>query len=218
MIPEPAAFVTYAIAEAANNVESSQLIEKPVPFRYRPCDITEANIGNLTLSYQATDVLPPPEDYVTVSDQNKFGGGDSTVNYDHGALLSIPTGYEAIWGTVSALWNNWAGEVNIDVHIGSETHRFKDDGDWAWGTHLTNRYSGTDIATGGTIPWAFNTFNIPSGVVSVEVLCRVTERRKQQWQAETHAKLITAYKQRMQEYDEKIARQKLQEGISIQGT
>jgi hypothetical protein len=35
---------------------------------------------------------------------------------------------------------------------------------------------------------------------------------------ETHAKLLTAYKARLQEYEEKLARQKLEAGITIQGT
>src|SRR6266498_2536290 len=32
MVPEPAAFLTYAIAQAAHNAEAGLLLEKPVPF------------------------------------------------------------------------------------------------------------------------------------------------------------------------------------------
>ncbi|OKL59578.1 hypothetical protein UA08_05230 [Talaromyces atroroseus] len=218
MIPEPAAFLTYAIAEGANNAEPGLLLEKPMPFTLKPADISASNIGNLTLKYQATDVLPPPEDFVTISDQAKVGGGESNVYYEHGAILSIPSGYEAVWGTVSALRNAWAKKCVIDAQVGSETHRFGYDGVWSWGTSLVNWYNGTAVTSGGSVPWAFTTWGIPNAVVSVEVLCRVTYRRTQQWQAETHAKLMSAYKARMQEYDEKLARQKLQEGITIQGT
>jgi hypothetical protein len=47
---------------------SGLLLEKPTPFAHTPADIQETNIGNLIQKYQATDVLPPPEDYVTISD------------------------------------------------------------------------------------------------------------------------------------------------------
>jgi hypothetical protein len=219
MIPEPAAFLTYAIAEAANNAESDLLLEKPTPFTSKPADIRESNVGNLILKYQATDVLPPPDDYVTISDQAKFGDGDSNTNYSHGAIISIPSGYEAIWGTVSTVWRIWENkDVCIDVQVGSETHRFENNGEWSWPTNLINKCPGSDdVASGGSIPWAFNTVNASGGVISVEVLCRVTDRRKQQWQAETHARLMMAYKARMQDYDDRLARQKLQEGITIQG-
>jgi hypothetical protein len=99
--------------------------------------------------------------------------------------------------------------------VGGETNRLKG---FFWGTSVAN-YLGSDTGeTGGNITWGFNTFNCADGVVGVEVLCRVTERRKQQWQAETHAKLLTAYKARMAEYEEKLARLKLETGIVIQGT
>ncbi|KAK4108839.1 carbohydrate-binding module family 12 protein [Canariomyces notabilis] len=218
MVPEPAAFLTYAVAEAATNTESGLLLEKPSTFALRPADINENNIGNLILMYQATDVLPPPEDYLTISDQSKFGGGDPSTSYSHGAILSVPSGYEAVWGTISIVWSTWKQEAVIDAQVGSETHRFENNGRWSWGTSLANPYSGSKVASGGSIPWGFSTWSASDGVVSVEVLCRVTDRRKQQWQAETHARLMTVYKARMQEYEEKLARHKLQEGITIQGT
>ncbi|PVH68884.1 hypothetical protein DL98DRAFT_599137 [Cadophora sp. DSE1049] len=195
MIPEPAAFLIYAITETANNAESGLLLEKPSPFTFAPSEIEEEMIGNLITQYQATDVLPPPDDYITITDQTKIGGGDPNVNYDHAAALSIPSGYEAIYGTISNLCNVWKKDGStIDAMVGSETHRFDVvKGDWTWGTSLLNRYKGNSMATGGSIPWGFNTYNIQDAAVSVEVLCRVTERRKELWQADTHAKILSPH-------------------------
>ena len=219
MVPEPAAFLTYAIAQAAHNAEADLLLEKPDPFTLTPSEITEEAISHLVTKYQATDVLPPPEDYITVADQAKAGGGDENTNYDHGALISIPSGYEAVYATVSSVKNIWLKEgVCIDVMVGGETMRFGDAGVDSRGVSILNNLGGSTMASGGTIAWAFNTFNIPDCVVSVEILCRVTERRKQQWQADTHAKLITAYKARMQEYEEKLSKARIEAGITIQGT
>jgi hypothetical protein len=63
MIPEPAAFITYMIMKAANNAEIDLLLEKPDPFTLTPSEITEEAISHLITKYQATDVLPPPDDY-----------------------------------------------------------------------------------------------------------------------------------------------------------
>jgi hypothetical protein len=94
--------------------------------------------------------------------------------------------------------------ATIDVQVGSETPRFVNGGKWSWPTSLINWY-GSNVASGGSIPWAFVTHDIADAVVSVELLFRITHRRIQQWQAGTHAELMTAYKARMQEYDEKLA-------------
>ncbi|KAG8805585.1 hypothetical protein FRC17_005445 [Serendipita sp. 399] len=219
MIPEPAAFLTYALSTTVNSAEAGLLLEKPSPFELKPADITEEAIGPLIAKYQALDVLPPPEDYITVSDQAKVGGGDVNTNYDHGAIISIPAGYQAIYATVSSVKNIWEkANVCLDIMVGGETVRFGDLGLDSWGTSLLNNVDGGSIAAGGNIAWAFNTFGIPDCVVSVEILCRVTDRRKQQWQAETHAKLLAAYKARLSEYEEKLARLKLETGVNIQGT
>jgi hypothetical protein len=218
MIPEPAAFLTHVLSTTANGLEANLLLEKPTPFDKTPDEIGVESVGTLIAKYQATDVLPPPEDYITVSDQAKFGGGDSNTNYDHGAILSIPSGYQAVYATVSVVKNIWTEKrVTMDLMVGGETTRLSP-AETMWGTSIINHLDNQSMATGGSIAWAFNTLNVPDGVVSVEVLCRVTERRKQQWQAETHAKLIMAYKARMAEYEEKLSRLKLDTGIAIQGT
>jgi hypothetical protein len=119
---------------------------------------------------------------------------------------------------VSVVKNIWTEKrVTMDLMVGGETTRLSP-AETMWGTSIINHLDNQSMATGGSIAWAFNTLNVPDGVVSVEVLCRVTERRKQQWQAETHAKLIMAYKARMAEYEEKLSRLKLDTGIAIQGT
>lgn len=74
------------------------------------------------------------------------------------------------------------------------------------------------MLTGGYLPWGYNTYNISMGIVSVEVLCQVTNRGIEQWPAETHAKLLAAYKVQVQQYEDKMARQKISDGIAIQET
>ena len=53
--------------------------------------------------------------------------------------------------------------------------------------------------------------------VAVEVKCQRTDRAMEKWRLETHAKLTTAYKARLAEYEEKLAALELQAGVAIRG-
>ena len=53
--------------------------------------------------------------------------------------------------------------------------------------------------------------------VAVEVKCQRTERALVKWRMETHAKLTTAYKARLAEYEEKLAALEVQAGVAIRG-
>ncbi|KAF2276155.1 uncharacterized protein EI97DRAFT_467385 [Westerdykella ornata] len=206
MVPEPAAFLIDMMSDTANKALT---LEKPPPFTLTPSQIDSGSYQYWVLKYQATDVVPPPEDYITKSDQVSKGGGDSKTNYWHSATMSLESGYEAVYGTVTCLWNQWADDCNADVFLGTATHRFVDDGQWVWNTPLSNQK--------GSIAWGFETYRFTDAVLSVEVLCKVTPRAVDVWRADTHAKLLNAYNARMQEYEEKLSTLKLQTGIAIEG-
>jgi len=53
--------------------------------------------------------------------------------------------------------------------------------------------------------------------VAVEVKCERTARAMEKWQAETHAKLTTAYQARLAEYEEKLAALQFQTGFAVGG-
>jgi len=128
MVSEPTAFLTHALCTSANSAEADLILEKPSPFTLTPADITEEAIGSLVTKYEATDVLPPPEDYVSVSDQATAGGGDANTHYDHGALLTIPSGTSG--KSIRRRSMSWSDP---------ETYRFSADGNWTWRTGITNQ-------------------------------------------------------------------------------
>jgi hypothetical protein len=206
MVPEPAAFLIDVMSNAANIAIT---LEKPTLFALTPSQINEASYQYWVLKYQATDVVPPPQDYITTSDQVNKGGGDSKTDYYHSATMTIDSGYEAVYGTVTCLWNQWSKDCNNDVLLGTATHRFEDNGNWVWNTSLGKQR--------GSISWGFETYRMSDVVVSVDVVCKVTPRAVDAWRAETHAKLLTAYNARMQEYEEKLSTLKLQTGVAIEG-
>ena len=205
MVPEPAAFLISSMQGAhASAVE----LEKPAPFPLRPDQITEGNYFTWIQQYGATDVQPPPEEYKTKSVDFKAGGGEHGTNYNHSGQVQIDEGYKAIHGTVAALKNIWDSTATVDVVLGSRTHRFPL-GDWVWSTTLSDERD--------SIPFAFDTMEVSYVEVAMEVKCQRTERAMLKWRLETHAKLTTAYRARLAEYEEKLAALQIQAGVAIRG-
>jgi hypothetical protein len=205
MVPEPAAFVMEVMkSEHASAVE----LRKPQEFTLQPSQINETNYGYWVRLYGATDVTPPPEMYKTKSLDFKAGGGDDKTDYNHSGQIIIDDGYRAIQGSVGRVLNTWDDDHSLDVVLGRRSNRFKPDS-WVWITSLDSERD--------SIPFVADTFNCSQIAVAVEVLCQRTDRAMVKWQHETHAKLTTAYKARLSEYEEKLASLQLQAGVAIQG-
>lgn len=205
MVAEPAAFLISALQNAhANAVE----IEKPAPFTARPDEITEATYNGWVQLYGVTDAQPPPEIYRTKSLDFKAGGGESGTNYNHSAQIAIDEGYRAVHGTVTALKNIWEDSATVDVALGQRHYRLPK-GQWMWSTDLDSERD--------SVPFALDTFAVSQVAAAVEVKCQRTERATVKWQLETHAKISTAYKSRLQEYEEKLAAMEVQAGVAIRG-
>ncbi|WP_405982889.1 hypothetical protein [Streptomyces sp. NBC_00158] len=206
MIPEPAAFLIHTLQSAHG---SAVHVDKPPAFTLKAHKITETNYHYWVQQYKATDVVPPPERYLTKSFDFKAGGGDSRTNYNHSGQITIDEGYEAFQGSVAYICNIWEGKHFLDVAVGRRTHRFAPADNWVWITMLDGETS--------SIPVAVDTFRLSQVAVAVEVKCRRTERAMEKWRAETHGKLMTAYSARLAEYEEKVAALTLEAGVAIEG-
>jgi hypothetical protein len=202
MVPEPAAFLMEILASGyANLVE----VHKPPPFTPKPDEIDESNYGIWVQAYGATDVTPPPEIYKTKSFDFKAGGGDAKTNYEHSGQIAIDEGYEAIQGVIARVANRLDKSATLDVVLGRKANCFSSDGDWVWVTPLDNERD--------SVPFALASWRNSSIAVAGEILCERTDWAEKKWRLETHAKLTTAYKARLSEYEEKLAEYELQAGI-----
>lgn len=205
MVPEPAAFLISALQTAhANAVE----LEKPTPFTLRPDQILENNFHTWVQEYGATDVQPPPELYKTKSLDHNANAEDKNVEFTHSGQIAIDDGYKAIHGTIGCVRTIWESEAVVDVILGSRSNRF-DGGEWVWSTSLDSEVD--------SIPFALVTDLVGDVAIAVKVKCQRTDRALVKWQMETHAKLTTAYKARLSEYEEKLAAIEVQAGVAIRG-
>lgn len=206
MIPEPAAMLMAVLSSAhASAVE----IQKPLAFTLKPNEVNESNVNYWVRAYGATDVAPPPEIYKTKSLDFKGGGGDSAADYTHSGQIAIDDGYRAVQGSVGQLKNIWDSTAAVDVVLGRQSHRFSVGSPWVWITSLSDERD--------SIPFALKTNQVSDVAVAVEVKCQRTDRAMEKWRLDTHAKLTTAYKARLSEYEEKLAALELAAGVAIEG-
>ena len=185
-------------------------IDKPIPFTLRPNQLNEVNYHQLVIRYQANDISPPPEIYITKSFDYSAGGGSDKTDYNHSGQVQIDDGYRAIHGTIGVAGNIWESNSTVDVVLGNRSHRFQAMGLSVWSTGLSSE---TD-----SIPFAINTWRYSDIAIAGEVKCQRTERALMKWRLNTHTKLTNAYKAKLAEYEEKLAELELQAGVSIEGT
>lgn len=206
MVPEPGAFLIEALRRAHTDAIE---LRKPIPFTLPLKNIYENNYPFWVKQYGAADVQPPPEPFRTKTLEYSAGGGDDKTHYTHSAQVQIDDGYQAIHASVGVIDNIWDEETSIDVLIGNRSHRFRNNGAWIWSTPLANER--------GSVPFALATFKVSDIGAVVEVNCKRTDRAMTNWQHDTHAKLDTAYRTRLAEYEEKLAALKAEAGIEIEG-
>ena len=138
----------------------------------------------------------------------KAGGGEHDANYNHSGQIAMDDGYKAIFGSVGVVRNIWEADNSVDMVLGRRTQRMSD-GNWMWTTSLDEERD--------TIPFGIDTFHCSQVAVVIEVKCVRTDRAMEKWRLETHAKLQTAHKQQVADYEERLKALQLQAGIAIHG-
>lgn len=206
MVPEPAAALIFALAEAPPAAD----LVKPQEFTLTPSQISEYNYGTWVNKYAATDVEPPPDIYTTVATDYSAGGGGTDTSYNHSAQLSVPGGYRAVHGSVGLTVNAWdVNNWSVDVVLGQRSDKMDGGSPSIWQSSLSDER--------GAVPFALNTYNVSDIAVAVEVKCQRTDHALDQWRADTHAKLTTAYRARLAEYEEQLAALEIAAGVEIEG-
>lgn len=207
MVPEPAAFLVESLK---SGLAGATELQKPPVFPLRPKDVTECNYHHWVRVYGATDVGPPPERYKTKSLDFKAGASEQGTDYNHSGQLAIDDGYRAVQGAVATVRTLWSMQnCAVDVALGRRVTRFTAFSPSVWVTNLDDERD--------SIPFALVTLNVAQLGVAVEVKCERTPRAMEKWQADTHAKLTTAYQARLAEYEEKLAALQLESGFVVQG-
>lgn len=202
MLPEPAAFLLHA---TSNQPKAGTDLVKPFPLTLQPTDISEWNYAYYVKQYEVVGVTPPPQPYITVSKAFE-GVGKEKEGATKAAEIPISDAYQAIRATVTAWFNGWSGRV-VDVSLGTNMHRFSDNG--AWSPSLGNE--------AGSIQFSMKTWSAAEFAIGLEVHCQRTQRALDDWKLKTHAAILQAYQKQVRDYEEKLAALQVQAAQQIQG-
>jgi len=204
MLPEPAAFLLYALG---NQPKAGVALVKPVPFTLKPTDISQWNYAYYVRQYEVLGVEPPPQPYLTVSKVLEGEGAE------HGSTktLEIPIkdGYQAVKVSVRQSFIGMDSQAFIDVVVGEWIHRFTLSDGWAWSYHLSNEV--------GSVPVAVITDNVRVFAQAFEIDCQLTQRALDEWKLKTYAAILQAYQKQLRDYEEKLAALEVQAAQQILG-
>ncbi|PXW85014.1 hypothetical protein C8R34_12248 [Nitrosomonas sp. Nm84] len=217
IIPEPAAFYEYSLKKARNNK-----IDPPPKLTIKtPREITRQNYWDLIATYNVQGVSPPPLPWKTIStsiakDKMPLDGNGQTANSKE---LIVPAGYISklgVWFDCSAYFSNYP---RLEVTIGNKIFRLLDN-NGAVGA-VDNNYRSSEpyhwFWEGNPIQISVNSYDVISYTVNAYVAVELTNEAFEQWQIQTFEKILTAYKVLQTEYEQKIAAQEFQGGVTIPG-
>ncbi|RAO07952.1 hypothetical protein LUPAC07_05882 [Micromonospora noduli] len=201
VIPEPAMFLTGALEEDATGDVGRP---RPEPFQLDASQLTEADYLYWANKYHATGVQPPPRFEETRSVTFSSGGGGEAGDMSQRQDLPIPEGYNAVQAHVTA---GFSGS-QIYISVGRKVFLYE--------SHSGLRSTNLDLEE-GTIPITMVANDTPLFAVSIEVVCRRTERAMLDWQIRTHAEIKQAYLEQQARFDEATARAAVNHGVVIDG-
>ncbi|MGN9777602.1 hypothetical protein ACTMS0_17820 [Micromonospora sp. H33] len=201
VIPEPAMFLSGALEEDATREVGRP---RPEPFELDAGQLTEADYLYWANKYHATGIQPPPRFEETRSVTFSSGGGGEAGDMSQRQDLTIPEGYTAVQAHVTA---GFAGS-QMYISVGRRVFLYE--------SHSGLQSANLDLEE-GTIPITMVANDTPLFAVSIEVVCRRTERAMLDWQIRTHAEIKQAYLEQQARFDEATARAAANQGVVIDG-
>ena len=232
MVPEPGAFVWEAMQRKPEEELGIKIHE---PFTLQPQEIEEETYQEYLTEYQAVNVDPPPQEFITVA--KTFHSSAQGAGEEEGAPASpnlyadaaeVPIGddeYEAIEGRVVVSFEPTsfdsadprdAGKGAMRVAIGAGVegyHPFifrKIDG------KMRTRETTLDQQR-KKIPVTILATNVEAYSIGVEIKCRRTDEAMDNWRNATYSAIMQAYLKQKADCEEKIAVQSMQQGVNITG-
>ena len=216
MIPEPAAFLKFAMA---NQRSASIDLEKPQRPGYcrpgtstfvplTPGDICASNYMFWVTRYGATGIKPPPPTMRIVG--KAYDNKNMHKSYDavSDSEIRVPDGYRAqrAWivdGKV-VLGNLSEDDYALDAYVG---RRFLTDTP----AHHNKALNGED----GDLPVSLISVNLLAYVANIVVECRVAREKTEAWQLETFEAIMIAYNEQVSDYEDRLATLEIERGVPI---
>ncbi|KQY52619.1 hypothetical protein [Lysobacter sp. Root494] len=211
VVPEPAAYLLYALVE--NPPKDNELVKPVAPAYYgaplKPSHLTRSNYLDFVAKYQVRNVLAPPPEFQHVATFDKQDKVQDGSTFGRGTKVDVPAGYQAYGATVMSDYTFTEGKSHtFHVMVGGASF----DCTTYWGSaykSLGNRYKELGIAYHLHNAWSF--------AIAVEVHCRLTSEGFAKWQQAAFDSIMEAYLVQKAQYEEAMAALAIQQGVKILG-
>ncbi|MEI7845699.1 MAG: hypothetical protein WCK35_07835 [Chloroflexota bacterium] len=219
VIPEPAAYLRYAMAHPSGKVE----IPPPLPFNLKFTDITEHNYMDFVMRYNVQGVTPPPLPWKTVSvslskDAMPLDGNAHVLSTKE---LLIPEGYWSrvgVWFDCSAYFSNFP---RLEITIGNKLFRLLENNGSAVFAVANNANNNAikyaEFSGGSSIQISVNSYDVISYTINAHAFVERNWETYQKWQIQVWEKISATYQALKADYDQKNSAQQTQDGVVIQG-
>lgn len=182
-------------------------IARPADFVITADDVTEITINDYMALWNASDVNPPPPEWLTVAHTARIkpaAGGALGLEANTGTVR-IPQGYRAV-----------QAEAIAEMAAGTNLHTWwvrASLGDALVGLSRRNARSviPSDLLRGPEIPVAVYAYVHHESAVTLSVLCQRAEAYRS-WQLDTFQSLYQAYQAQKSAFDEALANARLSQG------
>lgn len=218
MVPEPAAFLRFAMA---NQRSASIDLEKPRKPGYckpgtstfvelSPRDICAANYTFWVARYGATGVKPPPPTMRIVGKAYENANMHKSYHAVSDGEIRVPDGYRAQRAWIvdghAVVRGTSEDDFTLDAYVG---RRFLTDTP----QHHNKALNSED----GDLPVSLIAVNMLAYVANIEVECRVAKEKMEAWQLATYEAIMIAYNDKLAEYEDRLAALEIEQGVAISG-
>jgi len=203
-VPEPG---TNFILTQTKSADQGQSLVQPVPFTLRASQIDEGNYTQWAATYQVTGLEPPPPPVKTVSKAYDGTVAQGPHESSKSDTLAIDEGYRAKYALFQRSFMGWVTD--------GEHWRFMLGSNWI---DARGGVGYVDMSGEiGSVPIAYEAYQIELLAATVEVFCERTERAFAAWQLKTHAAITQGYQTKQQAYEQAVAQAKAAAGVVISG-
>lgn len=204
MVPEPAAFYIWS---QTKNTAAALPVTKPDDLTITPSALNEGNYQVYAQKYGATNIDPPPDEWVTVSKAWDATVADDPHLFDKSDVLVLPDGYSATQAAMSGAW--WFPDDKtpfVAIVVGG---------------NYVNIVSSPPVCTlsgeEGSLPVGFLAGNIDGVTATLEVLLERTDRAWAVWQEHAYGAIADAYRQREADYEHALAERQAAQAVAVGG-
>lgn len=213
IIPEPAAFYIFSRHYTLDNEILPEEPLAPVdPVSNEPLaphHITRTNYLALAQSYGAEDISPPPRKEIIVS---RIIGRELQPE-EHWAFtdgeLEIPPGYVYKDSGWYYSYGGGGDSYHFSIHRSINVLNRDNDGKNSNGFNIP--------AISGVFPIGARGHGIRSLMISIAIVCQLTQEYEDEWRLKTFQTIMAAYNKKLLEYEERLAAAQIQEGVEIGG-